>query len=340
MNIGNVSNNSNVQKIGNVAYSIAKEAAKFSKKVTDEIAEKSREYTQSNQLYSKSYVDIDAMKQLLDSKYETEKVEGLRRAIGFIAKGRDCSSLFPSVVKNVAVPSMEIKRLVYDYLIYYANKEQELALLAVNTIQKELSDKNPEVRALAIKVMSSIRIPAIMPIVLQGIKQSIKDDSVLVRQAAINSIIKCYQMNPENKPTYVDFIELALKDTSSYVLGYVVNAFNKICPERLDLIHPHFRRLCFMLLDVDSWGLLAILDLLLSYARSQFESPFKNDNDNDSNSNDNEQENLDSFYRDNDTNFYKGEKDIDSDLRLLLDFTKPILQSYNIAVILKIVILY
>jgi len=34
MNIGNVSaSNSNVQKIGTVAYSLAKEAAKFSKKV-------------------------------------------------------------------------------------------------------------------------------------------------------------------------------------------------------------------------------------------------------------------------------------------------------------------
>jgi len=43
MNIGNVSNNSNVQKIGNVAYSIAKEAAKFSKKVTN--------YTMSIYLY-------------------------------------------------------------------------------------------------------------------------------------------------------------------------------------------------------------------------------------------------------------------------------------------------
>ena len=55
--------------------------------------------------------------------------------VQFIAKGRDCSALFPSVVKNVAVQNMEVKRLVYDYLIYYANKEQELALLAVNTFQ-------------------------------------------------------------------------------------------------------------------------------------------------------------------------------------------------------------
>eukprot|EP00833_Pecoramyces_ruminatium_P007485 jgi/Orpsp1_1/1181517/evm.model.c7180000077483.2 len=102
-------------------------------------------------------------------------------------------------------------------------------------------------------------------IVLQGIKQSIKDDSILVRQAAVNSIIKCYQMNPENKPVYVDLIELGLKDASPYVIGCVVNAFNKICPERIDLIHPHFRRLCSLLIDVDCWGQIAILNLLLGY---------------------------------------------------------------------------
>jgi vesicle coat complex subunit len=341
MNIGSVSaSNSNVQKIGTVAFSIAKEAARFSKKFSEEIAEKSREYSQSTQLYDKYYVDVDAMKELLDSKYDAEKVEGLKRAIGFIAKGRDCSALFPSVVKNVAVQNMEVKRLVYDYLIYYANKEQELALLAVNTFQKELSDKNPEVRALAIKVMSSSRIPAIMPILLQGIKQSIRDDSILVRQAAVNSIIKCYQMNPENKPVYVDYIELGLKDSSPYVIGCVVNAFNKICPERLDLIHPHFRRLCYVLIDVDSWGQLAILDLLLSYARGQLESPFKNaENNNQNNNSNNEQYNLDSFYKDNGT-LFNSENTIDSDLRLLLDYVKPILQSYNIAVVLKIVTLF
>ncbi|ORX86065.1 hypothetical protein BCR32DRAFT_290291 [Anaeromyces robustus] len=343
MNIGSVSaSNSNVQKIGTVAYSIAKEAAKFSKKFSEEIVEKSREYSQSTQLYDKYHVDVDAIKELLDSKYEAEKIEGLKRAVGFIAKGRDCSALFPSVVKNVAVNSLEVKRLVYDYLIRYASTEQELALLAVNTFQKELSDKNPEVRALAIRVMSSIKIPAIMTILLQGIKKTLKDDSILVRQAAVNSLIKCYQMDPENKPVYVELVTSALKEGSPYVIGNVINAFNKICPERLDLIHPHYRRLCFLLIDVDGWGQLAILDLLLKYGKCQFKCPYNDDNNKKQDkTNDNNTNKLDSFFNnDNDEMFYNSEENVDKDLRLLLDCCKPVLQTYNIAVVLKIVTIF
>ncbi|ORX53726.1 hypothetical protein BCR36DRAFT_582007 [Piromyces finnis] len=341
MNIGNVSgSNSNVQKIGNVAFSIAKEAAKFSKKVSEEIVEKSREYSQSNQLYDKYYVDIDEMKNLLDSKYEAEKIDGLKRAIGFIAKGRDCSALFPSVVKNVAVTSLEVKRLVYDYLLHYANKEQELALLAINTIQKELSDKNPEVRALAIRVMSSIKIPAIMTIVLQGIKKTIKDDSILVRQAAVNSLIKCYQMEPEKKTVYVELITVALKETSPYVIGNVINAFNNICPERLDLIHIHYRRLCVLLIDVDCWGQLAILDLLLRYAKCQFKCPYNEKKEKQVIENNTTEDKLTSFLMKNEDDFFDNEENVDKDLRLLLDYCKPILQSYNIAIILKIVTIF
>jgi len=74
-------------------------------------------------------------------------------------------------------------------------------------------------------------------------------------------------MNSENKPVCVELITIALKETSPYVIGNVINAFNKICPERLDLIHSHYRRLCLLLIDVDSWGQLSILDLLLRYGK-------------------------------------------------------------------------
>lgn len=62
--------------------------------------------------------------------------------------------LFSSVVKNVASPNLEIKKLVYIYLIHHAEQEPDLALLSINTIQKSLSDTNPQVRALALRTMS------------------------------------------------------------------------------------------------------------------------------------------------------------------------------------------
>lgn len=40
------------------------------------------------------------------------------------------------VVKNVASTSFEVRKLVYIYLLRYAEQEPDLALLSINTFQK------------------------------------------------------------------------------------------------------------------------------------------------------------------------------------------------------------
>ncbi|KAL0413987.1 UNVERIFIED_CONTAM: AP-3 complex subunit beta [Sesamum radiatum] len=69
---------------------------------------------------------------LLDSKFDSEKCEALKRLLALIAQGFDVSSYFPQitslvfdgsqVVKNVASQSVEVKKLVYLYLLHYAEK--------------------------------------------------------------------------------------------------------------------------------------------------------------------------------------------------------------------------
>ena len=46
------------------------------------------------------------------------------------------SKFFPDVVKNVVAPSFEVRKLVYIYLLRYAEQEPDLALLSINTFQK------------------------------------------------------------------------------------------------------------------------------------------------------------------------------------------------------------
>lgn len=61
-----------------------------------------------------------------------------------VAKGRDASELFPAVVKNVVSANLEVKKLVYVYLVRYAEEQQDLALLSISTFQRALkvSTKN------------------------------------------------------------------------------------------------------------------------------------------------------------------------------------------------------
>jgi vesicle coat complex subunit len=47
--------------------------------------------------------------------------------------GKDVSSLLADVVKNGQTANLELKKLVYLYLINYAKTQPDLAILAVNT---------------------------------------------------------------------------------------------------------------------------------------------------------------------------------------------------------------
>ena len=76
----------------------------------------------------------------------------------YMSAGADVAYFFPNVVKNVATKNMKLKKLVYHFLVHYAELEPEASLLSINSFQKDLSDANPVIRALALRVLSSIRL--------------------------------------------------------------------------------------------------------------------------------------------------------------------------------------
>ena len=61
------------------------------------------------------------------------------------------------VLQAVATQNVVQKKLVYLYLSNYAQTNSEVALLTVNTIQKDCQDRNPVVRGLALRSMCSLR---------------------------------------------------------------------------------------------------------------------------------------------------------------------------------------
>lgn len=60
---------------------------------------------------------LKEISKLLESRSERERLEGMKRIIAGISKGRDMEGFFAQVVKNVVAPSIEIRKLVYIYLL-------------------------------------------------------------------------------------------------------------------------------------------------------------------------------------------------------------------------------
>lgn len=102
-----------------------------------------------------------------------------------------------------------------------------------------------------------------------------------------------------------------LRDRSPLSLGTAVLALDNVAPSRLDLLHVHFRRLCRILPDIDSWGQVDVLRVLVRYARTMLPKPVPAS----------EKQRME-----------EKEKEEDKDLKLLLDCAEPLFMSKNPAV--------
>lgn len=283
---------------------------------------------------------------MLDSNKDSLKLEAMKRIISMIAKGRESSDLFPAVVKNVVSKNIEVKKLVYVYLVRYAEEQQDLALLSISTFQRALKDPNQLIRAGALRVLSSIRVSMIVPIVMLAIRDSASDMSPYVRKTAAHAIPKLYSLDAEQKEELITVIEKLLSDRTTLVVGSAVMAFEEVCPERVDLIHKNYRKLCNLLVDVDEWGQIIIINMLTRYARTQFTDPNRDDY---------EEEDLNKPFYDESTSSSEDDENsaskaskspkkipytLDVDHRLLLRQTKPLLQSRNASVVMTVAQLY
>uniref|UniRef100_A0A915NAC7 AP-3 complex subunit beta n=1 Tax=Meloidogyne javanica TaxID=6303 RepID=A0A915NAC7_MELJA len=251
------------------------------------------------------FTDLKAM---LDSNKENVKMDAMRRIINMVARGKDVSDLFPAVVKNVAAKNLELKKLVYVYLVRYAEEQQDLALLSISTFQRGLKDPNQLIRASALRVLSSIRVQMIAPVMMLAIRDSVRDMSPYVRKVAAHAIPKLYALDPELQNQLIECIDFLLGDKRTLVLGSAVYAFEKTCPVRFDLLHRHFR-------------LLSPPDNNFTTNRQSFSKNKSIDSDGS---------------EDSQLNKTKSPQTLDPDHNLLLVAVRPLLQSRNPAVVMAV----
>ncbi|KAK5754652.1 AP-3 complex subunit beta [Elasticomyces elasticus] len=282
------------------------------------------------------------IKKLLDSRSERDVLDGLRRVIAmqYAQPPQPTLTFFPAVLKTLSNPYPSTRPLVYNYLIHHAELDPDTALLSINTVQKSLSDHNPRVRAMALKTMAGIRVPVISQIVSLAIKKGVSDLSPLVRKAAALACVKCVRLDETTRPQVEEYLGVLLGDKQYYVAGAAVQAFVEVCgtDDKLEMIHPCYRRLCRMVVDMDEWGQLAWLRLGTVYARRCFPRRTKRTKRVQT-----REQHAKDFYEDLEPQEeaeqeaeYDEQEVMDPDLTLFLTSTQPLLQSRNSAVILAV----
>lgn len=285
------------------------------------------------------YLDtgLDKISQIapqLASTNVVSQIEGLRRVVALISKGRDASAFLPGALKLTSSPSLEVRRLVYVVILQYAQhspEAEELTLLSINSFQRDATDSSPLVRGMAIRVLTGLRNSMANSIVELSVRKASRDTSAYVRKVTALSLPRCIEYvltaaflfvsmecfwltillsfwflssaDADNLHSYLTILSSLLGDRSPLVIGAAIVSFqrvfaalsqpvedsdetqtrNKAFDQRWNMLHPHYRRICHALPDCDEWSQVIACEVLLHYARCNFEQPpdmvptFRND---------------------------------------------------------------
>lgn len=181
-----------------------------------------------------SNTDINKIRSYLDGNDQTMRKKAAKQVVSFMRLGENVQFLFSSMLRCVMTQDIELKKLAYLYLVYYAVQEPEQAIMAVNTFVQDSQDFNPLVRALAIRTMCRIRLENIAEHSLQPLKKCIRDADPYVRKTAALGVAKLYDFVPESIESadlFQDLINL-INDENPMVVANAITAIFEINERR------------------------------------------------------------------------------------------------------------
>ncbi|XP_010541134.1 PREDICTED: beta-adaptin-like protein C [Tarenaya hassleriana] len=215
--------------------------------------------------------EIPELKEELNSQYKDKRKDAVKKVIAAMTVGKDVSSLFTDVVNCMQTENLELKKLVYLYLINYAKSQPDLAILAVNTFVKDSQDPNPLIRALAVRTMGCIRVDKITEYLCDPLQKCLKDDDPYVRKTAAICVAKLYDINAElvEDRGFLDALKDLISDNNPMVVANAVAALAEIQENStrpiFEVTSATLTKLLTALNECTEWGQVFILDALSRY---------------------------------------------------------------------------
>ncbi|KAL4461506.1 hypothetical protein ABPG74_016130 [Tetrahymena malaccensis] len=216
--------------------------------------------------------EIQELQDDLINNNENIKKEAIRKIIDAMTRGKDVSMLFPHVLRNMMTKNMELKKLIYLYIINYAKTKPDLVILAINSFKSDAADpSNPMLRSLAVRTMGCIRVKEIIEYLLDALKKAVKDENPYVRKTAAICIAKIYETYPQLvvEQGFLQQLEYLLNDSNAMVIANAVCAQMQIQDIKggniLELNKYKVQKLRTAMNECNEWGVIYILDALAVY---------------------------------------------------------------------------
>ncbi|CAE7745959.1 BETAC-AD [Symbiodinium necroappetens] len=218
--------------------------------------------------------EIQELKEELHANDKQKQKDAVKKVIANMTVGKDVSALFADVVNCIQTDNIELKKLVYLYVMNYAKAQPELAILAINTFRKDATDPNPLIRSLAVRTMGCIRLDQVTEYLLEPLRRCCQDQDPYVRKTSAICIPKVYDINPElvEDQGFVEILKDLLGDGNPMVVANAVAGLAEISQtcgkDLLDLDKGNIHKLLAALNECNEWGQVFILDAIATYEPS------------------------------------------------------------------------
>ena len=215
--------------------------------------------------------DAELQESLNSMKVDRQK-DAMMQIIASMTTGKDVSKLFPDVVKIIRTKNIDLKKLVYLYLINYARVKPDLIFLAVASFHSDAKEgETPLIRGLAVRTMGCIRVPEIVSYLCETLSWCLKDKEAYVRKTAALCVSKLYATSPElvRENGFIDILHECLKDENANVVANAMSALNEISilsgVNQLKLKSKNLKMILDAMAKAGEWGQVQILNALILY---------------------------------------------------------------------------
>ncbi|KAM3508618.1 hypothetical protein MY10362_001077 [Beauveria mimosiformis] len=206
-----------------------------------------------------------------DKNFSMKKIALKRIVANMTMSNNDMVALFPDVIACMNLPSLEIKKMCFLYLVNYARVRPEIAVKAIPVLELDMEDSNPLVRALALRTMSYIHVREFVEAAVPIVKNMLRDADPYVRKTAAFSVAKLYDHDQSvvEGSDLIERLNSLLRDDNPTVVASALAALMDIW-ERSDAIkltidYSNASKMVAILPDCSEWGQTYILEALMSY---------------------------------------------------------------------------
>ncbi|CAE7243699.1 BETAA-AD [Symbiodinium natans] len=218
--------------------------------------------------------EVHELRQLLRGasadRDQQKKRDAIKKVIAYMTLGIDVSPLFSEMVMASATTDLVQKKMVYLYLVNYAESNSDLAILAINTLQKDCRDDDPMIRGLALRSLCSLSLANMVEYLQPAVQRALEDVNGYVRKTAVIGVVKLFYISPSvvTETDLLPMLKRLVSDSDAHVVSNTISALEEVLASEGGY-HPTEEVITALLnriMHFSEWGQCAILRLLTKYA--------------------------------------------------------------------------